>query len=96
MHNFQPGEYVARVRAVSPAGVGDWSKDVTFVIEAPEVEKDNTLVLGVSIGVAVLILVLIAFVIYYSFFRRYVFNSSLLFFLSAYALNQQSRVLPHS
>ena len=61
---LQSGSYVARVRAITPAGNASWSEGVSFVIAEPKAEKDLTLVLGVSIGSAILIIILLIFIVY--------------------------------
>ncbi|XP_057302388.1 putative insulin-like peptide receptor [Hydractinia symbiolongicarpus] len=64
------GNYVVKVRAISPAGNGSWSKPVTFSVVSKEDSKNMSLVLGVSLGAVLLILFLLAFISYYALFKR--------------------------
>ena len=73
-----PGDYITKVRAISPAGNGSWSEPVLFTIEDTVAEKNTAVVIGVSIGAAVLILSMMLFVVYYAFFRRYVNHLSII------------------
>ena len=67
----RPGVYTAKVRAISPAGNGSWSSVVSFTIADRASAENTMMILGVSVGAAVLILILLSFVIYYACFKRY-------------------------
>ena len=65
---LQPGTYHIRARALTPAGNGSWSEPIKLMVEIPE--AGNNLILPLSIGMSVLFVLLVAFIVYYAFYRR--------------------------
>ena len=63
-------QYTAKVRAISPAGNGSWSAPCHFYIHDSKKEKDQILVVGVSVGCAVIVVFMFAIVLYYALFQR--------------------------
>lgn len=62
--------YFAKVRAISPAGNGSWSKPNRFYIRDTEKEESQIVVVGVSVGCAVIVVFMFAIVLYYALFQR--------------------------
>jgi len=67
---LNPGSYIVKVRAQSPAGNGSWSTEEEFTIEERAEYVESSLILPVGIGVGALFIVLILVILYYVCFRR--------------------------
>ena len=62
--------YRAKVRAISPAGNGSWSQPMIFYIRDSDKEKGQILVVGVSVGCAIIVVFMFAIILYYALFQR--------------------------
>uniref|UniRef100_T2MGU8 Tyrosine-protein kinase receptor n=1 Tax=Hydra vulgaris TaxID=6087 RepID=T2MGU8_HYDVU len=65
------GNYVAKIRAISPAGNGSWTEEIHFKVAELSVTKNNNqLIIGIISAVSAVIVALLVFILLYMFLHR--------------------------